>query len=104
MITYTDEEIAQDWSDAMMSLPDRHDETIEQIRDRYQCETGYHEALHTAYILMENVESYLLDHAAVTLDEESFRLAHQAHTALFNLYQHLGELRFNFINSNLGEP
>ena len=52
---------------------------------------SYHEALHTASIMMENVGNHLLEHPAVLMDREAFALAHAAHTTLFNLYQHLGQ-------------
>jgi hypothetical protein len=51
---------------------------------------SYHEALHTASVLMDSVDRHLVEHPAILLDKEAFGLAHAAHSALFNLYQHLG--------------
>lgn len=52
---------------------------------------SYHEALHAASIMMDSVDRHLVEHPAVLFDPEAFRLAFDAHTALFNLYQHLGK-------------
>lgn len=51
---------------------------------------GWHEALHTAWVCLDQVDRQLLDHPAVLLHAEAYELAQAAHTALFNLYQLLG--------------
>lgn len=52
---------------------------------------SYHEALHTAHVLASSVDAHLLEHKAVVLDPDAFKLAHEAHTALVNLYSHLAD-------------
>ena len=51
---------------------------------------GYHEAVHTTYVTMNLIDNEILDHPAIALNAEAYQLAHAAHTAIFNLYQHLG--------------
>jgi hypothetical protein len=48
---------------------------------------GAHEAADRASILMENVESYLLTHPTVELNERAFKLAYLANQFLFEVYQ-----------------
>lgn len=52
---------------------------------------GYHEALHTSFIAMDSVERYLMEHPAILGDPEAYKMAHNAFSNLFNLYQYLGE-------------
>jgi len=52
---------------------------------------GYHEALHTSSIVMDSVERYLMSHPAILGDPEAYKMAHNAFSNLFNLYQYLGE-------------
>ena len=42
---------------------------------------------------------FLLDHAAILMDKEAFRMAHQAHTLLFNLYEHIGTRHLSIVGS-----
>ncbi|MBL0375209.1 hypothetical protein JJB09_24645 [Rhizobium sp. KVB221] len=51
---------------------------------------GCHEALHAASIMTDAVARNLLEHEAILLDPEFYRLASAAHTALFDLYQAIG--------------
>ena len=52
---------------------------------------SYHEALHTTSIMMDSVGNHILEHPAILMDREAFAQAYKAHSALFNLYQYLGE-------------
>jgi hypothetical protein len=52
---------------------------------------SYHEAVHTTSLYMDDVGRNVMEHPAVLMDKDAFALAHQAHTALFNLYQYLAE-------------
>ena len=51
---------------------------------------GCHEALHVSSLLMDLVATQLLEHEAVVQNSDWYRLADEAHTALFNLYQAIG--------------
>ena len=54
-------------------------------------EPGYiHEAMDRSQVFMDMLGDHLLEHPAVVCDPQAFRWAHDAHQALFNLYQHLG--------------
>lgn len=58
---------------------------------------GMHEALHTTSVVMEIVASHVMESPAIVKDPELYRLAHQAHENLFNLYQAIG-------NEHLRDP
>lgn len=51
---------------------------------------GMHEALHATSILLDSVDRHIMSHQAILESPEFFRLAHEGHTALFNLYQAIG--------------
>lgn len=51
---------------------------------------GCHEALHTASVVMDLVETSLIGHPAVAAKPEWKALAEKAHGALFDLYQAIG--------------
>ena len=51
---------------------------------------GFHEAVHTASIVLDLVDDQLLHHPAIAGNTEWFRLAARASEALFNLYQSMG--------------
>ena len=51
---------------------------------------GAHEALHTAWILLETLDRHLLTHPAVVLNPAWYRRASLAHDELFALYQDIG--------------
>ncbi|MBS7702660.1 hypothetical protein [Chelatococcus asaccharovorans] len=55
----------------------------------------FHEALHTASLVMDFNDRHLADHPAVVANPEAYRLAHKAHEYLFALYQRLGEIDFD---------
>ena len=48
---------------------------------------GSHEAADRAFIVLEMVESYLLNHPTVVMNEECFGKVHQAHQLLYDVYQ-----------------
>lgn len=51
---------------------------------------GCHEALHTAGVVMDLVETSLVDHPAIGGRPEWHELATKAHKALFDLHQAIG--------------
>ncbi|MDX3976576.1 hypothetical protein [Shinella sp.] len=52
---------------------------------------GCHEALHAASMLTDMVESHLLKHPAILLNDDLCRHTHAIHAAQFDLYQAIGE-------------
>ena len=52
--------------------------------------TGFHEATHTAFIVLDLLDQHLLHHPAIAGNPEWFRHASRASEALFNLYQSMG--------------
>lgn len=93
MVEYTKEEIVAERASILEEMPHDRMMTMDELKERYQSTIGYTEVLHAAYMLMENVDGYLLQSPSVILDETAFELAFKAHTMLFNLYQRLGSLR-----------
>lgn len=56
------------------------------MNDRY----ANHEALHTTYILMENVDRYLCEHSYIKDNADCRELAEKAAEILGDLYQLIG--------------
>ena len=99
MIVYTPDEVENARLAAITTYrgdPESGDENpdwLDDLKERGKPGTfGYHEALHVASIQMDSLERYLLEHPAVLMDKDAYRLCHEAHTLLFNLYQHLGAI------------
>jgi hypothetical protein len=60
-------------------------------RERYSPGTcGCHEALHVSSIVANLIADRLMEHGAVIQNPEWYRLAQQAHSAMFDLYQAIG--------------
>jgi hypothetical protein len=95
MIEFTDSEIEEDCTRLMEEAPERYGESLDQLRVRFGHPIAYSEVFHPAFMLMETVEHYLMESPCVFFDEQAFRHAHDASTALFNLYQRLGSLRYD---------
>lgn len=51
---------------------------------------GCHEALHTVSIVVGLVGADILEHGAIVSNREWYALAHEAHDALYRLYQVIG--------------
>jgi hypothetical protein len=94
MIEFSEEEIKEDRQRSLDQLEKQFDSTIAELRERYEHPIAYSEVMHPAFILMETVDSYLSESPSILFDEEAYRHAHNASTALFNLYQRLGSLRY----------
>ncbi len=94
MITYTPDEIEKNRQEAINMLASEDEQgNVDPgfvLADHVPGTLSYHEALHTASIVMDQADRHLLEHRAIILDPEAYTLAHEAFTALFNLYQHLG--------------
>ena len=93
MIDYNEDDIREDREHELTQLPEKYGLSIEELRERYQHPIAYSEVMHPAFMLTETVEHYFANSPSVLFDEEAYRHAHNAGTALFNLYQRLGQLR-----------
>lgn len=95
----TDDEIeVERLRDLREAFEERSDlfDGIEELSARFRPGThGAHEALHTASIVMELHAARLLDHPAVLIDPQAYRLASRAHEFLFDLYQYLGAVHLD---------
>lgn len=85
-VSFTDQEIERA---RLETLADCFEATV-SAHDFIPGTFGFHEAFHTASVFQDAVDRNLCEHAAVALDPVAYRLAHQAQTALFNLYQYMG--------------
>jgi hypothetical protein len=92
-IDYTNEEIEAERLEALDKMPADYEQTLDELKSRYQHEIAYSEILHAAYMVTDITEGHLVDHPSVILDPEAYRFARRAHEALFDLYQRLGVLR-----------
>lgn len=91
-ISWTAAEIEKDRQDRLRQpLADRERSDAELLANYGPGSFGCHEALHTASIIMEMVDERLCGHPAILANPDWYRLASEAHTALYNLYQAIGE-------------
>lgn len=51
---------------------------------------SYHEALDRTSMVLNILDNNVLSHPAILLDPEAYRLAYEAQSKLYNLYQYLG--------------
>ena len=94
MISFTNEEIEANRLESLDGLQSTNDNGTTDIGydpDHY-ADGSYdsYVALDRSCTVMETVETLLMNHLSILLDPEAYRLAYDAHTTLFNLYQHLG--------------
>lgn len=102
-ISYTLDEIEQERQDELVHMQERIDRPLDEITKSYNSELGTHEALHAAYMLTDMLSQFLLEHPVVVLNETAWRHAHHAHTALFNLYQHIGRIQSDIMDNRVEE-
>ena len=50
---------------------------------------GSHEAADRTFIMIENIESYILNHPTVAMNKECFRMVHEAHQLLYEVYNNI---------------
>lgn len=62
-----------------------------------------HEALDRAYLLMENIDTYLLSHPYIASNEAYSRLSSQAFQKLHELYQLIGTEPFSISEESKSE-
>lgn len=94
MIEYTPEEIADEREQTIDLLCRQYEmdrSELKQRADIYQ----FCEVMRLTMMMMDNLETYIMETPIVALDKEAFAFAHQAHTCLFNMHQHLGLKEFD---------
>ena len=89
MISFSPEEIEGARLEALADILAEKDGE-ERLSHNEPGSFGYHEALDRSSQVLNILDNSLMEHPAIVSDSEAFRLAHEAHTAIFNLYQHLG--------------
>lgn len=52
---------------------------------------GCHEALHMASRYLEHIDADLVEHPAIMLRSDWYRMAREVHSKLFDLYQAIGK-------------
>ena len=91
-ISFTPAETEADRLERLQEAASDRDLSIDQLAaDFAPGSFGCHEALQMASVFMDSVDRHLADHPAVLAVPEWFRLAEEASTALFNLYQAIGD-------------
>jgi hypothetical protein len=95
MISYTDVEIEAERKETLSKILRDRNTLPADLTSQYLNPYGYREVLHLSFVLHETINHYLLEHPCITLNPNLWKLAHNASTALFNLYQALGELEHN---------
>ncbi|MGH1351591.1 MAG: hypothetical protein ACRBBN_12420 [Methyloligellaceae bacterium] len=89
----TDNEIEQERQEYLKDLEEEQKFNKEAIdsSDWEPGTLGCHEALHTAAMLLDNIDGFLMHHPSVVNNEEFFREAYKAHESLANLYYKIAE-------------
>ncbi len=89
----TDREIEEDRKSFLKDLEEEQvtEEDSIKFEDWQPGTMGCHEALHTAAMLLDNIDGFLMHHPSILSNEEFFREAYKAHEALANLYYKIGE-------------
>lgn len=83
-LRYTDEEIEKDRARELREL----DKMVDPTGDLCM-----HEALDRASLAADFVENALLGHPSIVNNATFYRMVHQAHTILYNLYQKIGDVQ-----------
>lgn len=82
-IDFTDVEIEKDRQDALRKIP----KDVDPVGD-----FSMHEALDRTSVVMDILDRTLLDHHSIVNNPKFYKMAHEAHTMLFNLYQEIGNV------------
>jgi hypothetical protein len=103
MLENTDLELEEERLKQLDLLARERDIASATMLARYAPGTlGYHEATHTASIVLDLVDQHLLHHPAIAGNAEWFRLASRASEALFNLYQAMGSAQLETHHADEG--
>lgn len=91
-VTFTAEEIEATRLERLATAAEERETTPGELAVEFAPGTaGCHEAMHLASVVMDTVDRHLCDHPAVLSNPDWYRLADEAQTCLFNLYQAIAE-------------
>jgi hypothetical protein len=91
----SDEEIEKARAETLEQLKrdEDADQPWEDIEAQHQPGApGFHSALHTIQLYMDNIERHVLANPAVVLDPETYRAAYRAYEALGETFQELASM------------
>ena len=84
MASQTDAEIEEDRQEALAELDK------DGLGNYAPGSKGSHEALHTAWLLLDTLDRHLLEHPAIILNAAWYKRVKRAHNELFAVYQDIG--------------
>lgn len=100
-VSFTPEELEQHRLHQLAEAADDRELTIDELRERFAPGSfGCHEALQMAAVFLDSVDRHLCAHPAVLAHADWYRLASEAQTALYNLYQAIGDAHLAPLNSD----
>jgi hypothetical protein len=98
--SFTAEELEQHRLRGLADAADDREVTIDELRDRFAPGSfGCHEALKLASVFLDTVDRHLCAHPAVLAHADWYRLASEAQTALYNLYQAIGDVHLTPVDT-----
>jgi hypothetical protein len=90
-----DEEIEQIRQLDRSKLEEEYEDTLQNIKKRFNCEIAQSEAMDRSFLISSNIEDFLINHPYILFRPECYRLAFQAQELINELYQCLGRSVFN---------
>jgi hypothetical protein len=102
----SDEEIEKARAETLEQLKrdEDADQPWEEIEAQHQPGApGFHSALHTIQLYMDNIERHVLANPAVVLDPETYRAAYRAYEALGDTFQELASIALERAMGELDE-
>jgi len=91
-VSFTPAETEQFRLERLNDAAQEQEITVEKlIQDSAPGTFTCHEALQMGSVFMDSIDRHLCEHPAVLADPDWYRLASEAQTALYNLYQAIGE-------------
>jgi hypothetical protein len=90
-----DEEIEQIRQLDRYNLEEDYEDTLENIKRRFNCEIAQSEAMDRSFMISSNIEDFLINHPYIILRPECYKLAFQAQELINELYQVVGRSDFN---------
>jgi hypothetical protein len=91
----SDEEIEKARGETLEQLKESSDDDQpwEEVEAQHQPGApGFHSALHTIQLYMDNIERHVLANPAVVLDPDTYRAAYRAYEALGETFQELASI------------
>ena len=102
----SDEEIEKARGETLEQLKESSDEDQpwDDVEAQHQPGApGFHSALHTIQLYMDNIERHVLANPAVVLDPETYRAAYRAYEALGDTFQELASIALERAMGELDE-